>query len=155
MPLAWHVVNTRPNQEIRAAVELTRQDFQVFFPVIRSKPLFPRYIFTQFDRDGPGWGVIKSTRGCCDVLKNGFRPVIVRQPIMDAILAYSEPQDAVEPLPNFITGQLVTIRNGLLRGYEGLFQGTDKQRTKAFLEILGNRIEIPISDLTPTVQSVI
>ena len=143
----WHVVQTKPSQEVRAAVELTQQNFHVYTPVLNAKPLFPRYIFAEFDRDTDNWGVIRSTRGCCDVLKNGFRPVVVRQEIMEAIMTYRAPQEPADGIVEFAKGQTVRIQRGVLGGYSGLFQGTDKQRMRAFLEVLGNRVEVPILDL--------
>ena len=145
--LAWHVICSKPNQEIRAAIELTKQAFQVFLPISRSKPLFPRYLFAQFDREKDNWGVIRSTRGCVDVLKSGFQPIIVRQPIIEAIMAYEDSPEEIATDPTYAKGQKVRIKNGLLAGYEGLFTGTDKQRVLAFLDILGNKVSVPVKDI--------
>lgn len=147
--LAWHVAHTRPQQEIRAAIELTKQDFHVFAPILETKPMFPRYIFVQFDRDIDPWGKIKSTRGCIDVLKNGYRPVRVHEGIIDAIMAYKPTEAPTQADPVFQLSQKVRITHGLLQGYEGLFEGTDKQRVQAFLNILGNKVSVPVKDIAP------
>ncbi len=146
---AWFCAHTRPQQELRAAIELTKQDFHVYTPLIDGKPLFPRYLFVQFDRLVDNWGIIRSTRGCIDLLKNGFNPIEVRQPIMDAIMSYRAPQEATEADPVYSLQQRVRIKSGLLAGYEGLFTGSDKQRTQAFLDILGNKVSVPISTIAP------
>jgi len=143
----WFCAVTKPQQEARAAVELSKQDFHVYLPVLAKRPMFPRYIFLEFDRDLDNWGVVRSTRGCCDLLKTGFLPTIVPSKAMDAIMAFRESTEAIQAEQAFIPGQTVKITNGLLRGYEGLFRGTDKQRVKAFLEIMGNRIEVSIRDI--------
>ncbi len=84
-------------------------------------------------------------RGVSDVLRNEHKPIIVRSDVVEAIRAYREPEKAPEGRTEFVTGQRVRIANGVLAGLEGLFQGSDRQRTKAFLEILGKRIEVPMN----------
>lgn len=147
--LAWYCANTRPQQEHRALIELTKQGFHAYTPVFSpGKVLFPRYIFVEFDKDRDNWGLIRSTRGCVDVLKNGFQPIPIRQSIMDRIMAYEPPSEAVQADQSFAPDQRVRITHGVLAGYEGLFKGTDKQRVQAFLEILGNKVSVPIRDIS-------
>jgi len=144
----WFCVLTRPQQERRAMIELTKQDFHTYVPLLESKPLFPRYIFVQFDKDCDPWGLIHSTRGCIDLLKNGFQPIPIRQSIMDAIMSYEPPAEPVQPDQTFTKDQKVRITHGILAGYEGLFEGTDKQRIQAFLNILGKRVSVPVKDIS-------
>lgn len=147
--IEWFCVNTKPQQEIRAMIELTKQGFHTYTPMWKpGKPLFPRYIFAQFDKNADNWGVIRSTRGCNDLLKNGFQPIPIRQSIMDAIMAFEPPAEPVQTDPTYTPDQKVRITNGILAGYEGLFKGTDKQRVQAFLEILGNKISVPMKDIS-------
>ena len=143
----WFCTVTKPHQETRAAVELAKQDFRAYLPVLHAKPMFPRYLFVEFDRDVDNWGLIRSTRGCCDLLKTGFLPTIVPQAAMDAIMAYEPP---IEPQrPSFTDKQPVKIMRGPLEGFEGLFQGCDKDRVKVLLNILGGKrvVQIPFSDI--------
>jgi len=163
--LAWGVVFTKPQQEARAAIELTNQagrfspGFMVRFPLMHyeriknHKPekvtcaLFPRYIFALFDRDLDDWGCIRNTRGVSDILCNGHRPVVVRPQIMEAIMTYKAPEIVSQADQVFTPKQRVVVTEGVLNGLEGLFIGNNKQRTKAFLEILGKQIEIPYSTI--------
>lgn len=154
--LAWSVVVTAPHQEIRASLEITRAGFDVFYPLRRytrtslnrppeevTGPLFPRYIFAQFDRDTAQWGKIRDLRGVTDILRNNNRPVIVQPGIVEAIRAYRPPEEPVDGKLEFQQGQRVKIVHGVLTGIEGLFKGSDRQRKRAFLEILGKRTDIP------------
>ena len=68
---------------------------------------------------------------------------------MDAILAFEDMPAEIEADPTYSQGQKVRIKAGLLAGYEGLFTGTDKQRVQAFLDILGNKVSVPIRDIAP------
>lgn len=138
----WHCAFTRANQEARAAIELTNQDFEVFLPVLDSRPMFPRYLFVRFDRDTDNWGAIKSTRGCVDLLKNGFVPANIPQCAMDAIMSYTPPEKTVDGQTIFTTGQPVTITTGPLAGLQGLFVADRNKRVFALLEICGKRVEV-------------
>lgn len=90
----WHVVETQPNSENKAWLNLKDQGFTVFHPVCwrktrharktatRISSYFPRYMFVLFDAHDPdwlaydkrgvgvGWSVIKSTRGILRMLKD-------------------------------------------------------------------------------------
>lgn len=141
--LTWHVVTTKPQQEARAAVELANQDFRVFLPMLSAKPMFPGYIFVQFDREIAGWGTIKNTRGCVDLLRNGFLPSNVHDDIIEALMAYRPPQPVAAGGIEFSRGQTVKINEGVLEGVEGLFQANVKSRTMCLLEICGKRVMVP------------
>ncbi len=141
--ISWHVCRTKSQQEPRAAVELANQDFRVFLPVLASKPMFPGYIFVQFDRDRDPWGKIKNTRGCIDLLGCGFIPANVPDPVIEALMAYRPPEIPSEGPSTFAKGQPVQITEGILAGLEGLFQADVKGRTACLLEICGKRVEVP------------
>lgn len=141
--IAWYCVVSRPQQEARAASELTNQGFTTFLPTLEAKPMFPRYLFAAFDRDRDNWGIIKSTRGCVDLLKSNFIPMPVPNYAMDLIMAYKPHQEPQEGATAFSHGQSVEIHTGPLKGLHGLFVGNSKARTMAFLEIMGKRVELP------------
>ncbi len=140
---AWHVCTTRPQQEHIAAIHLTNQSFHTYLPVLDGKPLFPRYLFIEFNRDTDPWGKIRSTRGCCSLLLDGYLPAIVPERAMDAIRAYKAPETAQDGQTQFIQGQRVVIMDGVLNGLEGLFQGDAKGRTACLLEICGRKVTVP------------
>jgi len=143
----WFCAMTKPHQEARAAVELIKQDFRAYLPVLHSKPMFPRYLFVEFDRDVDNWGLIRSTRGCCDLLKTGFLPAIVPQHAMDAIMAYKPEPEIISP--RFTDGQPVRITHGPFAGHEGLFQQEAKGRVSVLLKLLGGKrkVLIPVNDI--------
>lgn len=142
--LAWHVVMSRAQQEARAAIELANQNFKVYLPVIDAKPMFPRYLFVQMDRNKDPWGLIKSTRGCVDLLKNGYLPALVPQHAMNAIMSYSPPLPEQPDAPGtFAPGQAIKVVTGPLQGLEGLFQRDAGGRISCLIEILGRRVELP------------
>lgn len=141
--IAWYCVVSRPQQEARASVELTNQGFTTFLPILNDKPMFPRYLFAAFDRDRDNWGIIKSTRGCVDLLKSNFIPTPVPNYAMDIIMAYKPPQELQDGATAFYRGQSVEIHTGPLQGLHGLFVSNSKARTMTFLEIMDKRVELP------------
>lgn len=156
MSAKWYVAVSHPCQEIRAAMEITKLEFEVFYPIktfqrFRKQgapvqvtgPLFPRYLFAKFDRELDDWGKIKDQRGVADILRNQNRPVAISTSVVEAIRSYREAIQEVYSPGIFEDKQKVRIVSGILCGVEGLFKGSDRQRTKAFLEILGKRYEVP------------
>jgi transcriptional antiterminator RfaH len=139
----WFVVQTHSRQEARAAIELARQDFHTYLPILHSKPMFPRYLFVRFNRETDNWGVIRSTRGCIDLLKDGFMPAKVPDTAMDAIMAYKPAVEPQQTQTQFTKGDSVRIEGGVLDGLGGLFQADMKGRTQALLEIMGRKVVVP------------
>ena len=140
----WFCVLAKSHQEARAAVELTKQGYRVFMPILSGRPMFPRYLFAQFDRERDPWGAIKNTRGCVDLLRSGFVPSPVPEEVMEALMSYKPAPDAesVDQV-KFNTGDAVIISDGPLQGLSGLFQASVKGRTACLLEIMGKRVEVP------------
>ncbi len=138
----WFCVHTRPQQEPIAATNLANQGFKVFLPVLSSKPMFPRYLFAQFDREIDPWGLVKSTRGCVDLLKDGYLPTRVPNQAIEAIMAYKEPEQIIPGEASFTAGQTVRIVEGPCSGIEGLFVADANKRVYALLEVCGRQIKI-------------
>jgi hypothetical protein len=72
---SWHVVETHPHAEAKAAAHLERQGYATYLPrylrerrharrvAIVPAPLFPRYLFVAIDMRTQRWRAIKSTIG--------------------------------------------------------------------------------------------
>lgn len=80
--LSWYAAQLRPNGDRLALVNLQRQGFNSFRPQIwetkltnkgpqRSlMPMFPGYVFVEFDISEPNWTKIRGTRGISRVVGN-------------------------------------------------------------------------------------
>ena len=64
MGLSWYVLITEPRAEYLAASELNKDEFEVFFPRVKTphhraghvdEPLFPGYLFLHVDPDAGRW----------------------------------------------------------------------------------------------------
>ena len=79
---AWYAAQLRPNGDSLALVNLERQGFNAFRPLLwetkRSekgpqrvlRPMFPGYVFVEFDITQPDWPKIRSTRGVSRLVGN-------------------------------------------------------------------------------------
>ena len=79
---AWYAAQLRPNGDSLALINLERQGFKAFRPLIwetkRSekatqrvlRPMFPGYVFVEFDITRPEWPKIRSTRGISRLVGN-------------------------------------------------------------------------------------
>ncbi len=94
------------------------------------------------DRDTDPWGLVRSTRGCVDLLKSGFLPVPVPDDCMASIMALRDAPEPVQAQAEFTKGQRVMIVEGPCQGFEALFVSDEKKRVYALLEIMGRPIKV-------------
>jgi transcriptional antiterminator RfaH len=96
----WFVVRTKQAKETTAACAIAAEGFHAFLPVQLvershagkrervSRPLFPRYLFVEFDRDVTPFGKLNYCRGVasrglmCDAMD---RPIPVPTSVIDRI----------------------------------------------------------------------
>lgn len=158
--LNWFVVMTRPLREALAAFEIANQGFETWYPQYRrsrihnhrieriATPLFPRYIFTRFDRDNDAWGSIQNTKGVFAILCDcNNRPIICPEDAFSAVKHFDETEIAHSK--DFRSGQRVRVTGGNAQGFEGLFVTNASQRTMAFLEILGRKVKVDLEHVEP------
>lgn len=97
----WFVVVTKQAKEFAAACAIEAEGFRTFLPIKIvevshagkrervSRPLFPRYIFVEFDREKETYGKINYCRGVanmglmCDA---DAKPIALRPKVMERIM---------------------------------------------------------------------
>ena len=79
---AWYAAQLRPNGDAMALVNLERQGFNTFRPLLwetktsgkgpqrQLRPMFPGYLFVEFNIRHPEWAKIRSTRGISRLVGN-------------------------------------------------------------------------------------
>lgn len=158
MGFNWIVIQTKASREIQAAMEITSLGFKTFYPLHERKrihnhkvehisgPLFPRYIFAKLDRDQSEWGGIKTRKSVSYILSDCMgRPYILPDQVIEAMKnRLDAPEEVLQADPIYTAHQKVRVKDGLLQGLEGLFEGSSANRTKALLEIMGKRWEVPM-----------
>lgn len=157
----WYVVHTKPRQEHRALLNLERQGYQCYLPVlpvekIRQKklvlseePLFPRYLFIYLDSNlnGKSWVPIRSTLGVSRLVSFGQEPAKVDPSLIDTLRGHDDLLRA-EPNRLFDAGESVVIQDGPFAGIEAVYQMTDgESRAMVLIELLSKPTVLKV-DLT-------
>jgi transcriptional antiterminator RfaH len=130
---SWYAVNTKTRCEAIACASLERHGVEVFLPMLREQkvlrgdyrptisPLFPRYLFANFDVSSQ-LRAVTYARGVKSIVTFGRGPSMVDDSIIQAIR--SRATDGVIELPGvrFSPGQIVRIQDGPLCGLEAVFK---------------------------------
>ena len=150
----WFVVYTQVRGEERAVRHLENQGIRCFLPRYRKtrrharktdtvlEPLFPRYLFTEFDPDASIWRSINGTRGVVGLLTGGARPLPVPKGMVERLWAEAA-QDGTTPLTAlgmFWKGRKVRVKSGPFanqRAEVAQVPPDGKDRVQILLNLLG------------------
>ncbi len=162
----WYALQVRTRWESSTAILLSGKGYQAFFPTYttekrwrsgmskgNSAPLFPGYLFCQFDVHDrlP----ILVTPGVLSVVGRGRIPIPVEDSEIEAIQRVVSSGLRAEPWPYLEVGQQVRIQDGALSGLEGIltsFRGTSRIVVSVSLLCRSVALEIDRSGVCP-VQS--
>lgn len=155
----WFVIYTKPNSEKTAEVNLLRQGFEVFLPLIEKtrrharrvdkilRPIFPGYLFVRFDAAIMPWHSINGTIGVRHILTNNGRPQPVAKNFVEILLGKLNERGAVGyPEQPFAVGSKVEVAAGAMQGKLATILSTDDQgRVQMLLSMMGGNIVTTIS----------
>lgn len=133
--LQWYVIKTQPKHEVRADCNLKVLDIHTFLPMTKERyinpfsglssyvvrPLFPRYLFAQFDT-GSMLRRVCFTRGVHSVVSFGNGPVSVDNEMIEMIQQRIGDDGLVRLDNDLNAGDPVMIDNGPLKDLVGVFQ---------------------------------
>ena len=156
----WYVVQTRPNNEARAEINLKRQGFTTYLPCYQRqrrharrtdivvRPLFPRYLFVQLDLARDQWRSVQSTFGVSALVAVGDRPAPLSSEVVEEIHA-REGADGFVVLglpPGLKPGASVRMIDGLFADYQGVLDRIgDERRVSVLLSLLGRQVRVFVS----------
>jgi transcriptional antiterminator RfaH len=156
---AWHLIHTKPCQEMIACEQLERQDYTTYLPIIRQPshartpftPLFPRYLFIRLTAGLDDWAPIRSTRGVSSLVRVGMNPAIISERLIKTIQQRVD-ADGFHRLPvkTFGKGDRVRLISGPFAEYEAIFsEQRAENRAIILLNLIGkqNRIEVPTESI--------
>jgi transcriptional antiterminator RfaH len=161
----WYLVYAKPRQETVARMNLERQGYSVYLPLVRQPrrhkgraisvvaPMFPRYLFIQLDKHTDNWGPIRSTFGVVSIVRFGQAAAAVPNDLI-AVLQSREDENGIQVLPieQYRQGAKVRITNGGFAGYEGIFVAhSGRDRVTVLLEVLGRytRARVDLGAIEP------
>lgn len=149
----WFVVRTKAGREVTASVSVAEKGYHTFLPVhivqrtharrveTLSRPLFPRYLFVQFDPDAKTHGNINTCRG---VISRGLivdmrdSPIAVPDRVIAAIRDRERAMlaQAGEITTGYRPGDTFQIQRGHAT-VTAHYMGEEKGKVMAIVEFMG------------------
>ena len=148
----WYVVQSHPNAEHKAVVNLERQGFVTYLPRYLKRrrharrvevvpaPLFPRYLFVGIDLDMQRWRSIFSTRGVSRLVCNGEHPTPIAEHLIGKLKSREDESGFVrlQTPVLFRAGDKIRILEGAFADCLGLYDGRmESERVAVLLDLLG------------------
>lgn len=129
----WFVVNTKPKNEDRAAINLTSGGIETLAPKLRLRKykenrfvqviehMFPGYIFARFDPIDD-FHLIKYTRGVKTIVHFGDRIVPIHEDLIEFIKSRLVDGVATIQKKPILKGERIVIKDGPFKGLTGIFE---------------------------------
>jgi transcriptional antiterminator RfaH len=155
----WIVAHCHVNAERKAEAHLKRQGFEVYLPKIVTtrrharrietvvRPLFPRYLFIEFDENSTHWRSICSTIGVSYLLTAGDRPLVAPTWVIEQLRQREDKNGLFSGAgeKRFNKGDPIKFTSGPLAEYVGIFENLNYgQRVAVLLEIMGRKVKIQV-----------
>ncbi len=162
---AWYLIYSKSQQERVARENLERQGYRSYLPLIRNRrrrqgryvaviePMFPRYLFVHLSDQTDNWGPIRSTIGVANLVRFGMRAAHVPNSLIEMMQSHEEGGVQTLDEPEYKAGDRVRIVEGVMAGYEAIFQAkTGKERVLLLLQFAEDktaRIQISADGIEP------
>jgi transcription antitermination factor NusG len=163
--MSWFVVHTHAKKEFLASANIQRQGFETFFPTFiytyprvgdRLRPLFPNYLFVQFDPDTDHWYPLCHTTGVRRLFstypqmqRKQFNGYLKPTPVSDQLIASLREQVVQVPkqpsIPVIEPGTTVRVVSGHFEGRQGICSWANNRRVALLLDVLNGKLEISFS----------
>ncbi len=165
--LDWLVVSTQPHRERVALEHLDRQGFNAYCPMIRRRirharrseevrrPLFPGYLFVEYDADRAGWRPILGTRGVRSLICTGELPSTLPAAVIKAFRAREIDGCIAGAAERLKVGQEAIIDGGALDCLVGrIIEVRENERIVLLVSLLNQqtRVVVPADQLRPAGQ---
>lgn len=148
---SWYLLYCKRGQLLRAQSHLERQQVNCLSPIITlekivrgkrlavSEPLFPNYLFVQFDPELIHTTTISATRGISHFVRFGSLPTIIPQKVIEELQAHANETyvDPGTPQP----GDTVLIVEGVFEGLQAIYTEPDGEaRSMLLLNLINKQI---------------
>jgi transcriptional antiterminator RfaH len=155
----WHLVHTKPRQEVRALENLLNQGYECYLPMLPTEklrqgslkvadvPLFPRYLFIRLGQGNSdqSWAPIRSSMGVNRLVSFGLQPARVDDELIDQ-LRKQQAFFHTKPERLFKCGDRVSLMETPFVGLEGIFKMFDgERRALVLIEILSKSVGVRVA----------
>ncbi len=129
----WYVVNTKPRNEDRAAMNLSNGGIEVLAPKLKLRkfkegkfvhvvePMFPGYIFVQF-HPVDEFRMVKYARGVKTIVQFGGRIIPLQDEVIEFIRTKLENGVASVEKQKIGKGEKILIKDGPFKGFSGILE---------------------------------
>lgn len=151
----WYCLQSERRKEHAALANITQGGFEAFLPVIdrgdeKNPPLFPSYLFVQFDRSADPWRWVNSRPGVRRLVS-----LVGDIPVPLPIGCVEELQDRAQSgefvkrpnaaqLAEYALGESVRVTDGPWWSHQGLVQRSDKERVYILLSLFNRQTLVPV-----------
>ncbi len=153
----WIVLTTQPHREDLAMENLIRQDFHPYCPMIvkrikharraydAKRPLFPGYIFVEYQARQQLWRPLLGTFGVRSVLRNGEVPALLPSGFVESLKVREIDGAIHKPVRPFEPGQAVVINGGPFDGLVGqILEIREADRVVLLLNLLNQETKVRV-----------
>ena|SRR3990167_2575272 len=154
----WYLVQCKPRDSFRAALNLENQGFHCFHPTYPVKrklagtvrvviaPLFPHYLFILLNATD-NWSAIRSTRGVSRMVYFNSIPASLDNTIIQGLQQHCARLNGQTAEPMFKPGERVVITEGCFKELEAIVTATSADERVTLLIRLFNReqhVQLPV-----------
>lgn len=154
---SWYLLYCKRGQLLRAQEHLTRQAVNCLSPIITlekivrgkrtavSEPLFPNYLFVEFDPERIHTTTISATRGVSHFVRFGALPIQIPLQVIAELQNHSDEHyvDPETPQP----GDRVLITDGVFEGLQAIYTEPDGEaRSMLLLNLINKQISQSIDN---------
>lgn len=148
---SWYLLYCKRGQLLRAQEHLERQAVHCLSPMVSlektvrgkptrvSEPLFPNYLFVEFDPESIHTTTISATRGVSHFVRFGNQPATVPLDVINALQTHPALSIDDGGLPK--AGDTVVITEGAFEGLKAIFTEPDGEaRSMLLLNLLNKQV---------------
>ncbi len=154
---SWYLLYCKRGQLLRAQEHLIRQEVNCLSPIITlekivrgkrttvSEPLFPNYLFVEFDPERIHTTTISATRGVSHFVRFGALPTQIPLQVIEELQAHSDEHyvDPETPQP----GDTVLITDGVFEGLHAIYTEPDGEaRSMLLLNLINKQVNQSIDN---------
>jgi transcriptional antiterminator RfaH len=155
----WFLAKSKSRKEELLIGTLARWGVQTFYPYVRRlnagrshlEPLFPTYVFCQFDQQSPAWQAIRWSPGLSYFVSTGDELATISDSLVGYLMEQTRRWNDEDHRVKFVHGDSVQIVRGPFRGLAAVFHGymAAEERCRVLLDSVQgvSVIELPESSI--------
>ena len=157
-PENWYVAQLRPNMRLIAERNLTRQGFASFAPTrlettrtrgrlkTGARPLFPGYLFIQFNPEKSRWQSINATRGIVRLVADTtLKPIALPADFMAGLMSRCDANGLLHSNDTLNPGDQVRLLTGPFAGLVSRIDRLDQQqRLHLLIQVMGRQVRTSV-----------